>query len=258
MSDSRWQAMFDSWADEDPNLASTGGLASSYELDDVALQIGDAVDLDGSQRVLDVGCASASLTSRWAPRAASVVGLDFSAPLLDVARHRFRGSNMKFVRGDAARLPFADGSFDVVVCFGVLLCLPDHHTVHRCIDEILRVARPDCRILLGSMPDLANKEVFFDHCDSLAPWYQRAIPRRLRWQAKRLLRPGCQPGQTEILWFETNALAEQLRRRGFLVEVAPDPEFTNYAAYRNSLLLGRGTMAPAWIRNAPEEVAETC
>ena len=45
MSDSKWQAIFDSWAGEDPNLASTGGLASSYELDDLALQIGDSLEV---------------------------------------------------------------------------------------------------------------------------------------------------------------------------------------------------------------------
>ncbi|KUM68317.1 class I SAM-dependent methyltransferase [Streptomyces griseorubiginosus] len=50
----------------------------------------------------------------------SVTGVDFSAGMLDVARERTvsRGPRVSWVRGDARALPFADGSFDLVVSFG--------------------------------------------------------------------------------------------------------------------------------------------
>ncbi|MFF7952889.1 class I SAM-dependent methyltransferase [Streptomyces griseorubiginosus] len=50
----------------------------------------------------------------------SVTGVDFSAGMLDVARERTapRGPRVSWVRGDARTLPFADGSFDLVVSFG--------------------------------------------------------------------------------------------------------------------------------------------
>ncbi|MET8805030.1 class I SAM-dependent methyltransferase [Streptomyces sp. NPDC004546] len=50
----------------------------------------------------------------------SVTGVDFSAGMLDVARHRVRpagGPEVAWVRGDARALPFAD-AFDLVVSFG--------------------------------------------------------------------------------------------------------------------------------------------
>lgn len=51
----------------------------------------------------------------------SLTGVDFSAGMLDVARHRHRplpgGPRVDWVRGDARQLPFAS-AFDLVVSFG--------------------------------------------------------------------------------------------------------------------------------------------
>lgn len=56
-----------------------------------------------------------------------VVGVDFSAGMLDVARVSSRassraadGPDVRWVRGDATRLPFAPGSFELVASFGAL------------------------------------------------------------------------------------------------------------------------------------------
>lgn len=236
----KWQTMFDSWAGGDALLASTGGLAHPDELAATALQLGDWLQLRDDNRVLDVGCASGTLTSMWAPRAGTVVGVDYSDRLLDDAERRHGGGNMNFVHADASALPFADASFDRVVSFSMLLCLPDRDCVARAIDEMIRVARPECRIVLGGLPDQACRSTFFDHCDSFLPWYHRLVPRDLRWLAKRVLKPGSRPGQTEILWFDPSALAADLRRRGFTVEICLDPELSNYASYRKSLVLTRG------------------
>ncbi|MFR0354544.1 class I SAM-dependent methyltransferase [Streptomyces sediminimaris] len=49
-----------------------------------------------------------------------VTGIDFSAGMLDVARHTVRppGPAVSWVRGDVRALPFASGAFDLVVSFG--------------------------------------------------------------------------------------------------------------------------------------------
>lgn len=235
----QWRQTFDAWAAQDPTVASTGAPSSAAELASVGDLLADWLQLDGTQRVLDVGCASGLLTATWAHRAGSVVGIDRSLPLLrQGALHQ--SDVLRPLCTDATALPFANGSFDRVCCFGVLLCLPDHAHADRAVDEILRVAAPGARIVLGSLPDPRHRETFFDHCDAQAPWLQRAVPRRLRWTAKRLLRPGVAVGKTAILWFDIDALAERLRDRGFHVAVEVDPEFTNYAAYRKTLVLSDG------------------
>ncbi len=82
-------------------------------------------------RVLDVGCGCGGLTMHI-PNA---VGLDLSPELIRVARKR---SRRKFVVGNLEKLPFADNSFDYVVCFGVLHHFPSIDKVAR---EMKRVAR---------------------------------------------------------------------------------------------------------------------
>jgi demethylmenaquinone methyltransferase / 2-methoxy-6-polyprenyl-1,4-benzoquinol methylase len=70
---------------------------------------------------VDVACGSGKLTAELARLAGStgrVVGLDFSAEMLDVARRDHQG--IEFVEGDALNLPFDDASFDVsTIAFGL-------------------------------------------------------------------------------------------------------------------------------------------
>jgi demethylmenaquinone methyltransferase / 2-methoxy-6-polyprenyl-1,4-benzoquinol methylase len=74
-------------------------------------------------RVLDVACGTGDLALALdASGAASVIGLDFCRPMLEIARRKAGDGRreLPFVEGDALRLPFADESFDVVtIAFGL-------------------------------------------------------------------------------------------------------------------------------------------
>ena len=74
------------------------------------------------------------------PRA-TVVGVDFSARMLGVARRYLRRTNLsvELVHADATQLPFADASFDVVTGHSFLYITPDPQAVLR---EARRVLRP--------------------------------------------------------------------------------------------------------------------
>ena len=87
----------------------------------------------GGGAVLDVCCGSADFEHGGA-----YVGLDFHATTLAVARARRPGAGL--VRGDARGLPFADGSFDVVVCQMALHHF-DHDAVRAVCSEMERVSR---------------------------------------------------------------------------------------------------------------------
>jgi demethylmenaquinone methyltransferase/2-methoxy-6-polyprenyl-1,4-benzoquinol methylase len=70
---------------------------------------------------LDIACGSGKLTAELAKIAGDggrVVGLDFSAQMLEVARRDHPG--IEFVEGDALKLPFDDSSFDAsTIAFGL-------------------------------------------------------------------------------------------------------------------------------------------
>ena len=239
-----WSTMFDAWAGQDPLLASTGEPSNPEEMASVAQVLAEWMGLDGSQRALDVGCASGTLTSMWACEAAHVTGVDYCLALLQDAITAHVDGDISFVRADGANLPFDDDLFDSICSYAMMLCLPDQGYVDRAIEELLRVASPNARIVIGGLPDNTCRDVFFDHCDAMTPWYRRAIPRNVRWMAKRVLKPNSTPGQTAILWFDVAAMAERLRSRGYTVTIEHDPEFSNYAAYRKTLVLTRHVSQP--------------
>ncbi len=99
--------------------------------------LADAVP--AAARVLDVACGSAPLPARLPGR--SYLGIDVSAAELATARAR---SAVPLARGEAAALPVADASVDVVVCSMGLQVLDPLPAV---LAEFHRVLRPGGRLV---------------------------------------------------------------------------------------------------------------
>jgi demethylmenaquinone methyltransferase/2-methoxy-6-polyprenyl-1,4-benzoquinol methylase len=98
-----------------------------------------ATGLGAGGSALDVACGSGKLTaalSRLAGSNGRVVGLDFSAHMLAVARRDHPG--IEFVEGDALNLPFDDSSFDAsTIAFGLRNLADPVRGLH----EMLRVVK---------------------------------------------------------------------------------------------------------------------
>jgi len=64
--------------------------------------------------LLDVGCGDGALASELACRGAIVLGLDADPAMIAAARRRTEAeaTQLRFVEGQAEKLPFNDGSFD--------------------------------------------------------------------------------------------------------------------------------------------------
>ena len=105
-----------------------------------------ATEVGAGGAALDVACGTGALTRALARRvgpSGRVVGLDFSAGMLDGARRRSPG--MTWVQGDALELPFGDGEFDAAtIAFG-LRNLADPA---RGLAEMARVVRPGGRTVV--------------------------------------------------------------------------------------------------------------
>jgi SAM-dependent methyltransferase len=72
-----------------------------------------ALDLDGNERLLDVGCGPGSLTHLLAPHVGEAVGIDASGEMVDVAASR-AAPNTLFLRLRAEELPANLGVFDLI------------------------------------------------------------------------------------------------------------------------------------------------
>lgn len=95
--------------------------------------------------VLDLGCGAgldSSIAANKAGRTGTVIGVDFSAPMLVRARacQRETGADrILFCQADAERLPLAAGSIDVALVNGIFNLNPNRAAIFR---ELGRVINP--------------------------------------------------------------------------------------------------------------------
>lgn len=100
--------------------------------------------LPAGSRLLDVPCGQGRHAHLLAEAGFRVQGLDYSTDLLDLARARGTGPNLRYARGDMRRLPRGwTGRFDAVLnlftSFGFFLDPADDARV---LSEFARVLRP--------------------------------------------------------------------------------------------------------------------
>ncbi|MEU4520687.1 class I SAM-dependent methyltransferase [Amycolatopsis sp. NPDC024027] len=81
------------------------------------------------------------------PAEVTLTGVDLSEGMLAIARDRARrlGHPVTLREGDAEALPFADASFDTVLCTFGLCAIPDPAAA---VGEMVRVLRPGGRLIL--------------------------------------------------------------------------------------------------------------
>jgi ArsR family transcriptional regulator len=113
----------------------------TYYDETVIETIADAIAIDETQTVLDVGTGTGFIAAGLAPRADRVIAIDNSPAMLDVARENLAQlgiDNVEIHEGDLTRLPINDNSVDAAVANMVL-----HHTEDPAgmLAEMTRVVR---------------------------------------------------------------------------------------------------------------------
>lgn len=124
----------------------------------------DRLQLRSGDRILDVGCGEGRHTiGAYLNADVEAIGVDLSEKDLQTAKERFADFEEKnnsrksllFQKADALALPFADNSFDKVICSEVLEHIPDYQGV---LAEINRVLKPD-GLLAVSVPRAWPEEI---------------------------------------------------------------------------------------------------
>jgi len=156
-----------------------------------------ALELAGTERVLDLGCGDGKITAEIAERLprGSVVGVDPSTDMIDFARAHFVAEhpNLSFEVGDATRLAFRD-AFDVVVSFNALHWVADQAAALRGIREALRsdgrallqlVSQGERKCLEDVLEETALSPRWASHFDGYRRPYLHLPPDEYRTVAER-------------------------------------------------------------------------
>lgn len=100
-------------------------------------------------RVLDICCGTGSVAIAFTQKHPEVqsIGYDFAVGMLHKAKQKDRSGRTQFINGDAAKLSFADNSFDVVCCSHALYELK-HQVRTAALLEMRRVVKPDGLVMI--------------------------------------------------------------------------------------------------------------
>ncbi len=169
-------------------------IAERYDLLNDVLSLGQdrlwrrfvaaTVAAKSGERVLDLAAGTGTSSRTFTAAGACCIACDFSFGMLQVgARKAVNGPQpeqpaagpLRFVAGDALRLPFADASFDAVtISFGLRnVADPD-----AALAEMLRVTRPGGRLVICEFGHLK--------APGLDAFYERYLAAALPAVAKRL------------------------------------------------------------------------
>jgi ubiquinone/menaquinone biosynthesis C-methylase UbiE len=176
---------------------------TAEELSPVAAAVVERAAISPGDRVVDLGCGTGNAALLAARLGARTTGVDPAARLLEVARARAAESGVSaaFVKGDAASIPVATASADVVLSIFAVIFAPDPVAAAA---EMARVTAPGGRILLTAwVPEGAIQD-----CVGI---FQKAV-------AAAVGRPA---GPPPFAWHEQAALTSLFGPHGFSVVVEP-------------------------------------
>jgi SAM-dependent methyltransferase len=142
----------------------------------------DALGLDPGAKVLEIGCGAGLATLELARRGYTVDSTDSSAEMVALASQRIAQADLTDVAvsvADVHDLPYAAGSYELVLALGVL---PWLHSPERALGQIARVLAPgghailsaDNRLRLNGLVDPFESPLF--------------APAKYVWRAVRVVR----------------------------------------------------------------------
>jgi SAM-dependent methyltransferase len=174
------------------------------------------------RRTLDLGCGEGRLSRDVKALGHDVVGVDHSPTMLAAGREA--DAEIETYLADAASLPFADGSFDLVVAF---MSLQDIDDFVGAIGEAARVLEPDGKFCMAIVHPL-NSAGRFVGDDAASPFTISGSYLEPNYYADEIARDGLELTLVSA-HRPIQAYAEAVTAAGLLIDRLREPQVPDHA-----------------------------
>jgi len=198
---------------------------------------------------VDAGCGACAHSIRLAKRGFVVQAVDCSEGVLAVARANVNASGLngriKILPGNVLALPFEDGSVDYVLCWGVLMHVPE---VGKAVSELARVLRHGGMCVVSECNMRSLQAVVLNHARRLLGREKADVRRVAAGVEYWVRRPdgALVTRETNMRWlierFREDGLALKRRAAGQFTEVytrVSSPVLAKLVHYANGLYFRR-------------------
>jgi trans-aconitate 2-methyltransferase len=204
------------------------------------------LDLQGTERVLDLGCGDGALSAQIAglvPRG-EVVGIDASRGMVEAAQSKAR-KNLRFLLLDINELSYVE-QFDVAFSNATLHWIKDHHPLLRNVGRALRqggrlrfnfAGAGNCLHLYSVVREAMAAEAFAGHFAGFDwPWYMPSVEEYSALVEASGLREGRVWGENADRYFpDATELIKWIDQPSLVPFLAPVPE-RDKAAFREHVI----------------------
>jgi len=99
-----------------------------------------------NDKILDIGCGNGRLINLIKDKKVDYRGIDYSAPLIDIAKENF--PDYKFEVGNILNLDFPENYFDDILLIAVLHHIPSAKLREKAINNMYRILKPGGYVLM--------------------------------------------------------------------------------------------------------------
>jgi ubiquinone/menaquinone biosynthesis C-methylase UbiE len=153
----------------------------------------DVIDLQQwpeGAKALDIGCGPGAMVADLAARGFEVWGIDISQEMIEIAKEKTSAAGLPAEKihlstGDIEALEFADESFDLIVCAGVIEYL---HTDEKWSRELTRTLKPNGLLAINVTNPLALRRWTHPLIEGIKGW--KPVYRLMDGFKRKVLRRG--------------------------------------------------------------------